>query len=138
MKEAMHKTRASMAVLREGRWKRKIRVTTTCAVCTCRIWFSPLRVTEPEDAPEPRQTWTLCKPCFQALLAEMRRSPVRSPLRIRIAMGLVASERWPQAYSTRVRLYISDRRWIIFIAASFIVAMLFHLALIVMLPLITK
>jgi len=138
MKEAMHKTRASMAVLREGRWKRKRRATTHCAICAQRIWFSPLRVTEPEGVPEPRLTWTLCKPCFQALLAEMHRSPLRSLLRIRIAMGLVASERWPQAYSTRVRLYISDRRWMIFIAGSFMVAMLLHLVLIVLLPLIAN
>jgi len=65
-------------------------------------------------------------------MKELRRSPVRSPLRLRIAMGLVASERWPQAYSTRARLFVSDRRWIVFIAVSFIVAMLVHLVLIVM------
>ena len=81
--------------------------------------------------PEPRLTWTLCKPCYSALLNEMRVSPVRSPLRLRIAVGIVASERWPQAYPTRVRLYISDRRWFVFIMVGLIIALLVHLALIV-------
>jgi hypothetical protein len=91
----------------------------------------PFLVTEPEGVPEPALSWTLCKPCFQALVVELRHSPVRSPLRLRIAMGLVAAERWPQAYPTRLRLYISDHRWIVFIATSFIIAMIAHLVLIV-------
>ena len=86
---------------------------------------------EPEGVPEPRLTWTLCKPCYGALINEMRVSPVRSPLRLRIAVGIVASERWPQAYPTRVRLYISDRRWFVFIMVGLIIAMIVHLALIV-------
>lgn len=81
---------------------------------------------------EPRLSWTLCKGCYHALLAELRRSPIRSPLRLRIAIGLVASERWPQAYSTVVKNYIYDRRWIVFMAAGFFVAMLLHLIIIVM------
>jgi hypothetical protein len=47
-------------------------------------------------------------------------------------MGLVASERWPHAYTTRVRQYVNDRRWIIFMAAAFITAMILHLVIIVM------
>jgi hypothetical protein len=86
---------------------------------------------EPEGVPEPRLSWTLCKACYHALIEEMRCSPIKSPLRLRIAMGLVASERWPQAYPTQVRTFISDRKWIIFIAVGFIVAMIVHLALIV-------
>ncbi len=31
---------------------------------------------------------------------EMHRSPLRSPARLRIAMGLVAAERAPEAYNT--------------------------------------
>jgi len=65
-------------------------------------------------------------------MVEMDTSPVRSPLRLRIAMGMVASERWPLAYSTRMRAYISDRRWIVFLAAGFMIAMIVHLILIVM------
>ena len=76
---------------------------------------------EPEGVPEPRLSWILCRRCHQLLQIEIQSSPVTSPLRLRIAMGLVASEYWPQAYPTRMRAYISDRRWIIFIAAGFMV-----------------
>lgn len=132
MKEAMRRSGSVVAVRREGSRKLRRRMATSCSVCTNRIWFSPIRVVEPEGVPEPRLSWTLCKRCYQALLVEMRRSPVRSPLRLRIAMGMVASELWPLAYSTRVRAYVSDRKWIVFIALGFIVAMIVHLALIVM------
>ena len=59
----------------------------------------------------------------------MHRSPVRSPLRLRIAMGLVAAERSPQAYSSR---FMNDRMWIIILAWGFGIAMVLHLVLIVM------
>jgi hypothetical protein len=113
---------------RRLRW----RVAARCSVCTCRIWFNPICVMEPEMVPEPRLSWTLCKGCYQALLTELRQSPVSSALRLRIAIGLVASERWPQAYSTRMRNYIYDRRWIVFMAAGFFIAMILHLVIIVM------
>jgi hypothetical protein len=53
-------------------------------------------------------------------------------MRLRIAMGIIAAERWPQAYPTRVRTFLNDRKWIIFIAFGFVIAMILHLALIVM------
>ena len=61
----------------------------------------------------------------------MRVSPVRSPLRLRVAIGIVASERWPQAYTTRVRMYLADRRLMVFIAVGLIVTMIIHLAILV-------
>jgi hypothetical protein len=112
--------------------KRRSHTPLHCSICTNRIWFDAADVSEPEGVPEPRLSWVLCKVCHQILQAQMQQSPVHSPLRLRIAMGLVASERWPHAYSTRVREYVNDRRWIIFMAAAFIIAMLVHLALIVM------
>jgi len=63
------------------------------------IWLHPIALKEPVEAPEPHQEWILCKPCHEALLAEMRRSTIRSPSRLRIAMGLVAAERSPKAYT---------------------------------------
>jgi hypothetical protein len=128
MREAMHNGE-SVAVVHEEKLKR--RMGHSCSICTSHIWLHPVQVMEPEGVPEPRLSWVLCKPCYQALQQEMQRSPVRSPLRLRIAMGLVAAERWPHAYSTRISEYVSDRRWIIFIAACFLLAMIFHLALIV-------
>lgn len=113
--ETTHKTR----------WYKPIH----CAVCTSSIWFSPLVLKEPIGAPEPRRTWHLCKSCHEALLIELRRSPIRSSLRLRIALGLIAAERSPTAYgfSTRRR----DQRRIISIAVILFLAMLLHLAIVV-------
>ena len=132
MKEAMPKDGAMLAAQREN--ARRLRKWTArhCAICTRRIWLDPVRLMEPEGAPEPHLSWTVCKSCHQALLNEMRRSPVRSPLRLRIAMGIVASERWPMAYPARVHTTVSDRRWIVLIAVGFVIAMIVHLALIVL------
>ncbi len=77
------------------RWYKPVR----CSICTSFIWFHPIALKEPVGAPEPRHEWVLCKPCHEALLVEMRRSSLRSPARLRIAMGLVAAERSPTAYT---------------------------------------
>ncbi len=132
MKEAMRGDGSVVAVRHDGPQKSKKRIIMRCSVCTSRIWAKPVHLMEPEGVPDPRLSWTLCQPCYRALIEEMRHSPVRSPLRLRIAMGLVASERWPQAYPTRVRTFVNDRKWIVFIAVGFMVAMILHLVLIVM------
>ncbi|GCF08312.1 hypothetical protein [Dictyobacter arantiisoli] len=132
MKDAMRSGAPGVAVPPHDTRKRQSRLPVYCSICTNRIWSEPMNIVEPDGVPEPRLSWTLCKACYQALVVEMSRSPLQSPLRLRIAMGLVAAERWPHAYSTRVREYVSDRRWIIFMAAAFIIAMLVHLMLIVM------
>src|SRR5215831_3725459 len=77
-----------------GLWYRPIR----CSICTHIIFFSSVSLPEPIDAPEPRQEWILCNACYKALLLEMRRSVIRSSIRLRVAMGLVAAERSPKAY----------------------------------------
>lgn len=132
MKEAPGRSSSAFAVHQERIDKGRMRFSTErCSICTRHVWFAPTRLMEPEGVPEPRLSWVLCKRCNQALALEMQRSPILSPLRLRIAMGMVASQYWPNAYPTRVRAYISDRKWIVFIAAAFIVAMLLHLVLIV-------
>ena len=82
-----------------GRWYKPVR----CSICTSFIWFNPIALKEPVEAPEPRQEWVLCKPCHEALLMEMQRSSIRSPVRLRIAMGLVAADRSPTTYNTHTR-----------------------------------
>ena len=131
MKEVTRRSGSVVAVRREGSRRQRRRVVTHCSICNGRIWFHPLRVIEPEGVPEPRLRWTLCKPCYHALLEEMRVSPVRSPLRLRVAIGIVASERWPQAYTTRVRMYLADRRLMVFIALGLVITMIIHLAILV-------
>ena len=132
MKDAMDRGEPVVAIHQKNVHQQKRRATTSCSVCTRRIWFDPIYVREPEGVPEPRLSWVLCKQCHGVLMAEFRRSPVRSPLRLRIAMGLIAAERSPHAYPTRMSEHISDHRWIIFIALGTFIAMLLHLALIVM------
>jgi len=132
MKEAMHSGEPAVVVQQDATRKRRSRA--SCSVCTSRIWFDSMRIVEPEGVPEPRLSWILCKQCYTALATELERSPIQSPLRLRIAIGLVAAERWPYAYAytNKVRDYVSDRRWIIFMAAAFFTAMILHLVLIVM------
>ena len=51
---------------------------------------------------------------------EMHRSPIRSSSRLRIAMGLVAAERSPEAYNTST--HIRDQRefaWIMWLLFMF-------------------
>jgi hypothetical protein len=132
MRDAIRKSGPLPATGDENARKLKKRTGARCSICTRYVWFNPMQMTEPQDAPEPRLSWTLCKQCHAAVMAEMNTSRVRSPLRLRIAMGMVASERWPLAYSTRMRAYISDRRWIVFLAVGFMTAMIIHLILIVM------
>ena len=103
-----------------------------CSICERRTWYNFIPLIEPEDVPEPRHEWTLCKRCHQELLVQLRLSPVRTSLRLRIAMGLVAAERSPYAYAP-TRKPLSDRSWIIIMAWGFGIAMLLHLLLIVML-----
>lgn len=109
------------------RWYRPGR----CSICTGLIWFSPIALREPVGAPEPRREWALCKPCHDALLIEMRRSPVRSPTRLRIAMGLVASERSPDAYNTSS--HIREQRQFAIIMWLLFAFGLLHLVLFVVL-----
>ena len=79
--------------------------------------------------PEPRGSWVLCKSCHEALLIEMRRSPIHTPLRLRIALGLVASDRSPVAYGTST--HVRDQRRVVGIAVFLFLAMILHLAIIV-------
>jgi len=132
VKEAMHRGEPVVRVQQDSSHKAKKRSVAYCSICNNRIWFGPIHIREPEGVPPPRLGWVLCKECHGDLLDEVRRSPVRSPLRLRIAVGLVAAERWPHGYPTRIQQFATDRRLVIFMALSFIVAMVLHLALIVM------
>ena len=88
MRGAMNRDGPVVAI--KGR-KQKRGLTTSCSVCTRRIWFDPIYLQEPEGIPVPRNFWVLCKECHGLLMTEFRRSPVRSPFRLRIAIGLVAA-----------------------------------------------
>ena len=137
MKDAMGKGEPVVVVGRESSRKAKKRTNEHCSICTNRIRHDAVHLMEPEGVPEPRRSWVLCQECYQVLLVEMRKSPIRTPLRLRIAMGLVASERWPQSYSSS-SIMLGDRKKILFIAWTFVIAMILHLALIVMIAFIAR
>lgn len=108
------------------------RASVRCSICTRRTWSNATYLIEPLGVPEPRRSWTLCKRCSELLLIEMERSPVLSPLRLRIAMGIVAADRSPFVYAPTHKP-LTERNWIVIIAWLFGIAMLLHLALVVML-----
>src|SRR5215469_13064807 len=119
VKDAMHSGKPVVVVQQDDSRKTRKRSAAYCSICNNRIWFGPIRIREPEDVPPPRLTWVLCKECHGVLLEEVRRSPIRTPLRLRIAMGVVASERWPHGYPSKIQQIASDRRVVMFIAVSF-------------------
>ncbi len=113
-----------------GRWYKPIR----CSICTSFIWFHPIALKEPLEAPEPRYEWVLCKPCHKALLVEMARSSIRSPMRLRIAMGLVAAERSPKAYtSTSVSEHQQFQREFSWFVWAMVLFALFHVVILAIL-----
>ncbi|HYB00708.1 MAG TPA: hypothetical protein VED37_10875 [Ktedonobacteraceae bacterium] len=108
-------------------WNRSFR----CSICTNFMFFSSILLKEPVDAPVPRQEWTLCKACYEAILMEMRRSTIHSPIRLRIVVGLVAAERSPHSYvvDTRTREQREfDREFAWFVWAMVIFGLL-HVAI---------
>jgi len=118
------------------RWYEPIR----CSICTRLIWFHPIALKEPEGAPEPRHEWVLCKHCHKALLLEMHRSSVRSPVRLRIAMGLVAAERWPKAYniSPHLREQQEFQREFAWIVRLLVLFALWHVVIFIILLAVPK
>jgi hypothetical protein len=104
------------------------------------IWFHPIALKEAVGAPEPRHEWVLCKPCHEALLVEMRRYSIRSPTRLRIAIGLVAAERSPKAYtiSTHMREQRDFQREFAWVMRLLVFFALWHLVILVILLAVPK
>lgn len=115
------------AIPQRRRWYELIR----CSICTNFIWFRPIALKESAGVPEPRHEWVLCKPCHEALLVEMRRSSIRSPVRLRIAMGLVAAERSPHAYIVQTAIHEQQEfeRELAWAIRLLVLFALFHLVL---------
>lgn len=131
MKETTHGGQPTVTVEAGPSYRSKRPKNPRCSICDNHTWFDATYLMEPVGAPEPRQSWVLCKRCYGELLIHMRKSPVRSPLRLRIAMGLVASEHWPQSHA-RNRSVMSDHAWLLVIGWGFAIAMIIHLILIVL------
>ena len=104
--------------------------TLRCAICERRVGSTLTYMEETGDVPEPRQSWLLCRVCSQAVREQLDRSPLTSPLRLRVAVGLVASERTPEARREHFG-QLSDRNWERVFFWSFVLAMMAHLAVMV-------
>jgi hypothetical protein len=100
-----------------------------CSICTGRLGDEVAYLDETGDVPAPRQSWTLCPTCDEAVREELARSPIQGPLRVRIAVGLVAAERSPNALRAP-RTAIGDERWLSFLFWGFGIAMVLHLLVI--------
>lgn len=78
-----------------------------CAICTRHTSGSMLAFHERAELPVPCLTWLLCEECASDVMTQLERSPVHSPLRVRIAVGIVAAERRPP----RRRRILSSEYW---------------------------
>ena len=109
-----------------------------CAICRKRIWASALTLKEPAEAPAPQQEWRLCRACHAAVMAQLEQSPLRSPVRTRVVVGLVAAERWPRARTRNLSKRREDHIWIVVLGWGFVGVMLLHLVIIILLANIAK
>ncbi|WIG57427.1 MAG: hypothetical protein OJF49_000171 [Ktedonobacterales bacterium] len=101
-----------------------------CAICERRLGNALFFVEETGDVPEPRGSWVLCAACNDAVHEQMERAQVRSPLRLRIAIGVVASDRTPKARREHFG-QLTDDGWAKLLIWLFPLTMLVHLAIIV-------
>ena len=84
-----------------------------CSICTKRLGKMMFALEDTSDTPEAvteqvvnvggvpatltqPHTWSLCKDCYAAVEGELRRAQLQTAYRIRVALGIVASERGPQ------------------------------------------
>lgn len=102
----------------------------TCSICRRRLGKSLFFVEETGDVPEPRRSWVLCEACDEAVHQQMDLSPLRSSLRLRVAVGLVAAERSPEARRGQFG-QLSDEQWAKVFLWLFPITMIVHLAVIV-------
>src|SRR5487761_1526066 len=66
-----------------------------CSICGRKLEQKAYYLTESDDAPTPQQAWLLCASCNTAVQSELSHSALRSSVRTRVAVGLVASSRSP-------------------------------------------
>ena len=110
---------------------------THCSICQRRLGRSIHFLDETGDVPEPRMSWAICDACNTAVREQMAQSPVRGALRLRVAVGLVATERTPAARRARIG-QLSDQHWETLLFWAFLLFMLGHLVLVVFVASIAK
>jgi hypothetical protein len=101
-----------------------------CDICRRRLGKDIFFVEETGDVPDERQSWALCEECHAAVRQRLEVSPVRTPLRLRVAVGLVAAERTPEARRSTFG-QLTDESWIKVFFWLFPITMIVHLLIIV-------
>jgi hypothetical protein len=69
-----------------------------CAICDLRSSGPLYRVVESASPDDEPRSWLLCADCAAAVRQEVERADLRTPLRVRIAVGIVALQRRPRHY----------------------------------------
>ena len=97
-----------------------------CAICGRRAGVNERILEEPATATTRGAIWRLCEACFVAVGRELERAELRTPARVRVALGLVAAERShrarPKIWNERYWEQLSDRgqdrllMWIFYVA----------------------
>jgi hypothetical protein len=105
-------------------------VPTHCSICCRRLRTHLFTLREPPEAPDPQQSWALCKACYAAVLLELERSSLNSPMRVRVAAGVVAAERWPRLQPTAAER--EDRIWTALLLWGFAGFFLIHLVILLL------
>jgi hypothetical protein len=105
-----------------------------CDICDQRTGRDVAFLDETGEVLESRRSWMLCPECNAAVNAELARSPVVTPLRVRVAVGIVAAERSPHAVR-KVRTGFGEDAWLPFLFWTFGIAMVLHLIVIALIAL---
>lgn len=120
---------AREGVARARDWLAGVRA--RCDVCGGLLGSRAYYLEEDADLPDPRQAWTICAACNDAVLRQLDLVAVQTPLRLRVAVGVVASERaTPDALRARLpnpaRERLADRRMERLLIALFMVLFIIH------------
>lgn len=112
----------------------------SCDICGSRGHSQAYYLEEEADVPGLRQSWTLCPVCTDAIERQLIQAPLQAPHRVRVAVGLVASERGnPQAINAQLlatgRDRLADRRIEQLLVAFFFVCFAVHALVFVVLVL---
>jgi hypothetical protein len=136
MEHKLH-TGSSDAGPQDAKAKRPRAETLRCDICRRRLGSSIFFLEETGDVPEPRRSWVLCHDCSDAVHEQMSRAPIQSPMRLRVAVGLVSTERTPEARRARFG-QLTDQQWAKLFFWLFFITMLVHLAVLVFIASIIK
>jgi len=97
-----------------------------CSICERRIAGEPIHIEEGQDVPEPPQSWLLCEACNTAVAEQLTHTPARTPLRLRIAVGIVAAERQPAHRTHAGDDWLTDKQIERLLIATVLILFLLH------------